>query len=436
MQQPVTLLELNNLIKLTLENQLAPQYWVIAEIGEMKVAAQGHAYLELVEKNNNQVKAKIRANIWQYTFRTIAGKFEQITGSPLKAGMKILALVTVTFHELYGISLQVKDVDVNFTLGERARLRQEIILRLTQEGLLQTNKRFALPTVPQRIAVISSATAAGYGDFVNQLESNRFGYHINQVLFPASMQGDAAAKSIIEALKQIENSTIKYELVVLIRGGGAQMDLDCFDDYDLAVTIAKFTIPVITGIGHERDETIADLVAHTKVKTPTAAAEFILSGFLNFEDNILNLLKTVEKHTTQVLKWEDRNLSDHEATIKRLAALRIQKETTYLTNKESQIKSSALNKLRLGSLEIERHLNALEKTSKNKIQSEHKYIDVLGKTINNLDPKSIFAKGYTKTELKGQPLHQMDVKAGDKIITFTASNKIESTVINIEKNGK
>ncbi|MCH7400488.1 exodeoxyribonuclease VII large subunit [Belliella kenyensis] len=436
MQQPLTLLELNNLIKSTLENHLEAQYWVVAEIGEMKVAAQGHAYLELVEKSNNQVKAKIRANIWQYTFRTVAGNFERITGTQIKAGMKILVSVTVTFHELYGISLQVKDVDPNFTLGERARIRQEIIVRLTQEGLMQTNKRFALPIVPQKIAVISSGTAAGYGDFINQLDENRYAYQIDYQLFPASMQGEAAAKSIIDALKQISESKSEYDLVVIIRGGGAQMDLDCFDDYELAVMIAKYPLPVLTGIGHERDETIADLVAHTKVKTPTAAAEFIISGFMNFEDRLLTLLKNIEKQTIQALKWEDRNLLDFENSIKRLAAIRLQSQSTFLMNKETQLKTNVLNKLRLENHELDKNLKLLEKVSKNKLQSELKLLEALSKNIINLDPNSIFAKGYTKSEVNGLPLHQVNVTKGEVLTTFTSNKKIESIINKIEDYGK
>ncbi len=438
MQQAISLLELNHIIRDTLENQMSPNYWVVAEIGEMKTAAQGHAYLELVEKSGHQVKAKIRANIWQYSFRTISGRFLATTGQPLKAGMKILALATVTFHELYGLSLNIKDIDPNFTLGERARIRQEIIDKLAHQGMTDMNKRFALPTVPQRIAVISSMTAAGYGDFVQQLHANRYGYQVHHHLFQATLQGDGAARTMIHALENIEDASREtgFDLVVIIRGGGAQMDLDCFDDYDLAVAIAKFPIPVLTGIGHERDETIADLVAHTKIKTPTAAAEFIISGFVDFEEQLLTALKQIERYTKQNLQWEDRKLADLEAKLKNISLQQLLRAGERLSIKSNQIKSTSLNQLNFNSYQVEKLAINLRKESNNVLNSELKKLDSLERNINNLDPASFLKKGYTRSEVDGKPIQQLTIKEGDEMITYSDKQLLKSIIKQIKSYGK
>lgn len=438
MQQAISLLELNQIIRDSLENNLSPSYWVIAEIGELKLAAAGHAYLELVEKNGNQVKAKIRANIWQYSFRTIAGRFQAMTGKELRAGMKVLALATVTFHELYGISLTIKDIDPNYTLGERARIRQEIIDRLRHEGMMDLNKRFELPSVPQRVAVISSQTAAGYGDFVQQLQSNRYGYQVHFKLYQATLQGSEAAKTMIGALEQIEDDAQEkgYDMVIIIRGGGAQMDLDCFDDYDLALAIAKFPIPILTGIGHERDETIADLVAHTKVKTPTAAAEFILSGFLGFEEELLTLLKQIEKQVSQKLLWQDRNLRDYTSKLKNISSQKINWEKQSFAAKENQIQNLAFNKVKMQRFQLEKQSEILQKDFKVKIQKENQNLESLEKAIKNLDPVSIFQKGYSRSEIDGKPIHLAIIKEGMEMITITKNKKIKSEIQEIEEYGK
>jgi exodeoxyribonuclease VII large subunit len=279
----LSLYELNKKISEALANNLEPSYWVVAEIGQIQTNRKGHCYLELVEKEDDQIKAKTRATIWSYTYRNLSTWFEGITGQSLKAGMKILFNATIQYHEIYGFSLNIRDIDAQYTLGERAKKRQEIIERLREDGVFEMNKELRLPTVPQNIAVISSETAAGFGDFMDQIVGNDYGYEVEIELFNAVMQGEEAASSIIDAMHQVFENIGNYDLLVIIRGGGATLDLDCFDNYDLGSHVAQFPIPVITGIGHERDETITDMVAHTKMKTPTAVAEFIISGFRNLK---------------------------------------------------------------------------------------------------------------------------------------------------------
>lgn len=434
MKQPLSLLDLNLLVKDTLENQLDPVYWVIAEIADFNQARQGHAYLELVEKQGQQIAAKIRANIWAYTYRNLATRFQTITGQPLKSGMKILAQVSVTFHEVYGISLNIRDIDPNFTLGERARIRQEILERLAREELLEKNKLLNLSKVPQRVAVISSSTAAGYEDFVKQLQNNRYGYQIHHRLFHATLQGNEAVKTLIAALHSVFNQhqANPFDALVLIRGGGAQLDLDCFDDYDLAKELAKSPIPVITGIGHERDETIADLVAHTKMKTPTATAEFLLSGFLEFEEQLEWQWKQIQRYAEQMRISEERKLRELEHRLQQQAKFNLQKGREMLHYTLKQIRTLAAQPLHLNRIKLNTLSLNLEKSSANRIQRGKEQLLLIEKDVQRLNPQRFLEMGYTRTEINGVPLQHTKIKEGDEIDTFGIRQKIRSKVIKLE----
>jgi exodeoxyribonuclease VII large subunit len=438
MQQAISLLALNQLIRETLDEHLESSYWVVAEIGELKQAGQGHAYLDLVEKQGNQIAAKMRANIWAYSYRTIAGRFQAITGQSLRAGMKILAQVTVTFHELYGISLNVKDIDPNFTLGERARIRQEIIDRLAKEGMMDLNKRFTLPNVPQKIAVISSASAAGYGDFVNQIDHNRFGYKVSHKLYQATLQGTDAAATMVNAFQKIgfDQETEKFDLIVLIRGGGAQLDLDCFDDYGLALAIAKSTIPVLTGIGHERDETIADLVSHTKMKTPTAVAEFILSGFRDFEDRLNLCTKNLSRFAGQMLIQEERKMADLENRLKNIVRFNLGKNGEKLIFFQNRIKSSFQNQIRISNIFLINLNQTLTKSWRVYLEKENRKLELLEKDLNRSDPNTFFEKGYTRSEIDGIPIHNTVPKMDQVLVTYAKNKILSSTINEIKDNGK
>lgn len=277
--------ELNSLVRKVVTDTFPDKLWVIGEISEMKTNRNGHCYLVLVEKDvlTDAVIAQARATIWSYTFRMLRPYFETTTGQLLIEGLKVLVSVSVEFHELYGYSLNIHDIDPTYTLGDMARRRREIIARLTDEGVVDMNKEVEFPYVPQKIAVISSETAAGYQDFTNQLANNQGGYVFYPKLFPAVMQGSQAESSIVDALDHIYLYEEFFDVVVIIRGGGSQIDLSCFDNYNLAYHITQFPLPVITGIGHEKDNTIVDLVAHTRLKTPTAVAEFLIGAVARFD---------------------------------------------------------------------------------------------------------------------------------------------------------
>lgn len=263
-----SLLELNACVRNTLQESLPERYWVRAEISEARIHPSGHCYLELIEKEEQSGKtvAKARATIWATTFRLLQPWFKQSTGQLFTSGIKILIQVSISFHELYGYNLTVHDIDPAYTLGDAARRRAAILQQLREEGVADMNKELTWPILPQRIAVISSPSAAGYGDFMNQIQNNSYGYKIYTVLFPAAMQGDQTEQSIIHALDRINRHEELFDGVVIIRGGGATSDLNSFDSYPLAVNVAQFPLPVITGIGHERDDTVIDMVANTRVK--------------------------------------------------------------------------------------------------------------------------------------------------------------------------
>ncbi|MBC3541451.1 exodeoxyribonuclease VII large subunit [Rufibacter sediminis] len=311
--RPFTLYEFNRRLREEIENALPHRYWIIAEISEARVHHQsGHCYLTLTDKepgSKSTLTAQARGTVWKRQYQEIAQYFEAQTGHPLRAGLKILFNASPRFHELYGFSLDIHDIDPTYTLGDLARQRQETIARLETEGLLKLNQKQVLPEVPQRLAIISSPTAAGYQDFVAQLGNNPFGYHFQLTLFEASVQGMEAVSSIKAALSRVTLQRQAFDAVVIIRGGGSQTDLLCFDHYELASAVAQMSLPVLTGIGHERDESITDLVAHTPLKTPTAVAAFLIDRLAEFEAGMDDVFLQIKDAATALAVAAERRVA-------------------------------------------------------------------------------------------------------------------------------
>ncbi|WP_420581715.1 exodeoxyribonuclease VII large subunit [Reichenbachiella sp.] len=401
-----SLQEFNLLVKDVLSTNLERSYWIIAEIGQINLHGNGHCYLELVEKENNYVKAKSRGTIWANVFREIHPWFVSQTGSELKQGMKVLLNASLEFHEVYGLSLNIRDIDVNFTIGERERKKQETIKLLESEGIIDMNQSLVLPIVPQQLAIISSESAAGYEDFINQFEGNPYQYQATLDLFPATMQGDAAPQSIIDALHKINESNKNYEAIILIRGGGSKIDLDCFDDYDLCSHLAQFPLPIITGIGHERDQSIADLVAHTRLKTPTSVAEFLIAKMSTFESEINQIQESIGRQTQELLLRQNERINE----IKFKWQLSV-----------NQI-------LQKNFFELEQCTHTIEQKPTIIVNHLRANLDHNQKLIDAYDPQNILNKGYSITRLNGKALKNQKVKLGDKIETKTASQIIISTV--------
>ena len=410
MVQHLSLFEFNHLIKTTLEQELDPAYWIIAEIGEMRPNAKGHCYLDLVEKEGNFIQAKMKANIWSYTYSQIKNQFETQAKTTLRPGLKVLVKTRINFHELYGLSLNIIDIDPNFTLGEKSRQREATLAQLKKEKLFTKNQEQTLPTVPQRVAVISSETAAGYGDFMEQLTQNKRGYAFDLKLFPAVMQGNATAGSFASAMEKINNERHLFDVIVIIRGGGAQADFDAYDSYEVAKTIALAPLPVITGIGHARDESIADMVAHTALKTPTAVADFLLSGLEGFQQHLIEQHQRLSKALHQIILNQEQALKHLGGTIQLHAGQRLQEQKHMLFQRKTQLNHLAEKK------------TAHEKNKLNHWQEQIKWVN----------PQTLFAKGYTLTLKEGKPIHNQTIQLDDELETYTGKQKIKSKVKTIE----
>ena len=295
-----SLQQLNLLVRDAINSCLSGVYWLETEIAQIN-ENRGHCYLEFIQKEQgyNTPVARAQAKCWRNTWGSIKPYFEHTTGQTLKAGMKVLVLVHPDFHEAFGFSWIVDDIDPRFTLGDMARRRQEIIKIQKEEGVFDLNRELPLPLFTQRIAVISSSTAAGYGDFSRQLSDNTYGFRFTTTLFEATMQGEGVENSIIAALNAINDDIELYDCVVIIRGGGATSDMSGFDSLALAENVANFPIPIITGIGHDRDECILDMVSHTRVKTPTAAAAFLIERLATVSDRIDSAAERIASYVQQ-----------------------------------------------------------------------------------------------------------------------------------------
>jgi exodeoxyribonuclease VII large subunit len=375
-----SLSELLGQVKGALEKELPDQYWVIAEI--MELHENRHCYLELIEKSeeNDSLLAKVRATIWASRYSMLRPFFEASTGTQLKSGIKILCKASVEFHPQYGLSLNITDIDPSYTLGDLARKKQEVIQRLRKEGVYDMNREIPFPLVPQRIAVISSETAAGYGDYRETIQNNRHGFHFHTTLFPAVMQGDEAPGSITTAMELIYESESDFDCVVLIRGGGSKADLESFNHYDLAYFITQFPLPVITGIGHERDESVADMVAHKGLKTPTAVAEFLVDQLLAFEFRLSALLDRLSSSVRNRVQSDLSRLERYGEGMMHLSRSLLEKQSEQLRQSE---------------LHLRRELTNL-------LERKGDYLALLKKRAELVDPWNILKRGYSMTLLEGK----------------------------------
>lgn len=413
-QQVLSLFELNRFVKQTLHNHLPDTYWVQAELSDVRSNSSGHCYLEFVQKDTggNHLIAKARGTIWSNIFKMLKPYFEQETGQQFASGIKVLVQVSVEFHELYGYSLTVLDIDPTYTLGDMARRRREIILRLEEEGVLTMNKELDMPLAPQRIAVISSATAAGYGDFCDQLRNNPYGLSFQTKLFPAIMQGERVEESIISALESVYQELDEWDVVVLIRGGGATSDLSGFDTYNLAANCAQFPLPIITGIGHERDETVLDIVAHTRVKTPTAAAEYLIACLyetaMRLEDYATRVVNKIEER----LNWEH----------------------TRLNRLSERIPMNVRMCLQAGHYAVKGIQHRIDVALQERLLKEKHRLQLLEHQVRTASPEHLLKRGYSITLLDGRAVTDISMlKEGDVVTTRYAKGESQSVITKIKK---
>ncbi len=406
---PLSLHALNALVRRSISQCLPDEYWIQAELSDVRASHNGHCYVEFVQKDprSNQLIAKARGTIWANVFRLLKPYFEETTGQAFTSGIKVQVKVTVDFHELYGYSLTIQDIDPNYTLGDLARRRREILLQLQEEGVSTLNKELLMPLLPQRVAVISSSNAAGYGDFCHQLRNNSRGVVFHTELFPAWMQGAQVEESILSALECIHNRMSEFDVVVIIRGGGATSDLSGFDTYLLAAAVAQFPLPVITGIGHERDDTVLDAVSHTRVKTPTAAAEFLIGWVDAAADRLEQLICRLREAASQRIARERQKIQSYQARIPSLVSVR-------LTESRYQLQ------------DIRRALS--EAVGRTLSRQKHR-LELLEQRIADASPEKLLRRGYSMTFSQGRVVTSAgQLKEGDILTTRLYGGEVTSVV--------
>ena len=429
-KKSVTLYELNSLIKEVIESEIPDEYWVEAELSECR-ENRGHCYMELIQKDERTATpiAKASAKCWASKWLVIRPYFERTTRQRLSAGMKVLLKVYAQFHEAYGFSWIVTDIDPTYTMGDMARKRQEIIRQLKAEGVFDLQKELPMPLFCQRIAVISSETAAGYGDFCNQLSDNPYGFQFKTWLFPAIMQGEGIERSIIEALNRINAICDDFDAVVIIRGGGATSDMSGFDTLALAENVANFPLPIITGIGHERDESVLDMVSHTRVKTPTAAATFLISHLKEVLDVVNHAQDLIARYAQQKLSILNAQLSTISEMIPRLFSVVRTRQEAKLESLQSRMISEIQQKIVGHQSRLEGFEQRIPILLERKLLSERHRLEMMTEKVKSLDPTLLLQRGYSITLKDGKAVRDAKIlQAGDDIETRLANGIIHSVV--------
>jgi exodeoxyribonuclease VII large subunit len=412
--ETIRLTELQKVIRDKLCESFPGFFWVVAEIAEIKVNSSGHCYLELTdnENNGNRVTARARATIWGNRYNIISAIFSSVTGTPLQPGITILCKVTVEYHELYGLSLNITDIDPKYTVGEIALKRDAIIRRLVSEGIMEMNHSLEMPLYPRRIAVISSGNAAGYQDFIKHLASNVHGYVFETTLFDTVMQGALTESSVIAALDGIANSSGDFDAIAIIRGGGSQTDLSWFDNYNIAYLITQVPLPVLTGIGHDKDLTVSDMAAWKALKTPTAVADFFIARTLSAETEINDMTSRLTSASLELINLYNEKLARYRQSI-------IISSTTAL---KSRLESVTF----LG--------DKLSRSTNTAIRFTKERISTFEKELTHLNPLNVLKRGYTITTKEGIILKNPDsLNTGDIITTHFEKGQAESTVENIKR---
>lgn len=419
MTEPRTLVELNREIKETLMGGMPLDYWVIAETSDLRTNASGHCYLEFIQYDDERryAQAKIRGIIWASTYSRMKDYFFSETGQQLTSGMQVMVRVRIQFHESYGISLIVNNIDPTYTLGDAARRRKEILKKLTQAGIIDDNKTLELPYIIKRIAVISSASAAGYGDFVNQLQNNPMGYYFDITLYQAMMQGGKVEETVSDALEQILDSGIDYDIVVIIRGGGATSDLSDFDNYNLALACAQYPLPIMVGIGHERDETVLDFIANVRVKTPTAAAAFLIERMDQAASQLETLADQLRFRSQNTIQLSKQKLQTYSAMIPRLANEKIYLAKQHLQLQNQYLQNQSQNVITEGKQQLLREEQRLGYQAERLLMKHRNQLDMIAQRLGDASPQRALERGYTLTLSEGKVVKDLNLLPAGTTIT-------------------
>ena len=427
--EPISLLEYNNRIKGLLYDPTVQSCWVTAETSDLRVS-RGHCYLELLQKNDAGVTiARLGAVIWASTFAQLNYHFQQVTGKSLASNMKVMVKLSANFHEQYGLKAIINDINAEFTLGDMERIRREIIAKLTAEGIIDMNRQLDWGPAPQRIAVISARGAAGYGDFLNQLHNNDHGLKFYTCLFEAVMQGANCVPSVIAALDRIAAVEDMFDCVVIIRGGGSTSDLNSFDNYDLGANIAQFPLPIITGIGHDRDVTIPDMVSKLHVKTPTAAASFLVQCGKAQLDRLSQLTEAIAIISREAIAHSREQLAYYGNFIPLTAQKLVETSRLKLKNLAQALPlvlNSRLDNERVG---LHHKREAMKQAVTSRIDREKLRLEALGDKLTLLSPQNTLNRGYSLTTVNGHVITSATAVApGDRIVTALKDGSITSTV--------
>ena len=426
----ITLREFNNRIKRLLNNPAVCNCWICADLSDVNVRG-GHCYLELLEKDERTgaTVAKMRGIIWANRFAYLRQKFVQVTGQDLRSGLKVMLEVSVNYHEQYGISLIITDIDPSYTLGDMERLRREILTRLKADGIIDMNKQLEFPVVPQRIAIVSAAGAAGYGDFMNQLHHNAYGLQFYTCLFPAVMQGKETVASVTAALDRINSHIDLFDCVVIIRGGGSTSDLNSFDDYNLAANVAQFPLPVVVGIGHERDVTILDYVACRRVKTPTAAAELLIGCGVEALARIDELRETIVSIAREYITEAQLQMQYLTSTIPLVAGNIVERNRARLQHIMQIVPLTAQSRIAQGNERLLFFLKQMQQASAQTIMREKMRLTAIYEKVQILSPQNTLRRGYSLTTVNGHAVTDASqLAAGDTITTHLANGTVTSTI--------
>ncbi|MDX2360700.1 MAG: exodeoxyribonuclease VII large subunit [Crocinitomicaceae bacterium] len=449
--QIFTLRQVVSSIRKTIEERYNREYWVKAEMHKLGQTRSGHCYPELVQKEDGKIVAEMRGTIWAHQFERINERFIKVVKEPLKEDTTLLMKVKVSFHEIYGMSLQILDIDPNYALGELQRERTETLKRLQKDGLLDANQKVAFPMLPKRVAVISAESSKGLSDFMQVIEQNTWNYTFFTMLFPATLQGDQAEHTIIAQLEKIKRVRDHFDIVVIVRGGGGEVGMSCYNNYNLCKAIASFPLPVLTGIGHSTNLTVAEMISFRNAITPTELGEFLIQAFHNFSVPLKDAAKSIRVHTKNLLDQERSLFSQASQGFKHSTQHYLTSNNHSLVNLGKSLKSSVHDSLhhrreRLGRIAqqstgatkivFQKHHSLLDQTlrelpihGKTILKDARVNLENIEQSIRLMNPKNVLLRGYSITTINGKSVsEQNDIEVGDEILTKTADFDLTSTV--------
>jgi exodeoxyribonuclease VII large subunit len=427
--QIFTLKQVVSSIRKTIEERYDREYWVKAEMHKLGQTRTGHCYPELVQKEEGTIVAEMRGTIWKHNFDRINARFIEVVKEPLKEDTTLLMKVKVSFHEIYGISLQITDIDPNYALGELQRERAETLKRLQKENLINANQRIAFPLLPKRVAVISAESSKGLSDFMQVIEHNDWNYSFFTMLFPASLQGNQAEHTIIAQLEKIKRVQEHFDIVVIVRGGGGEVGMSCYNNYNLCRAIASFPLPVLTGIGHSTNLTVAEMISFRNAITPTELGDFLIQAFHNFSVPVKEATKNIEFYTKNILELAWSRFTQTSLSFKHGTQQHITKTEHALISSSRNLLSSVRESMQKHHSSVDQVKHIIPIHSKALFLSQHNTLKNFEQTIRLLSPQNVLNRGYSITTINGKTVSKKNpVEVGDEINTRTAELSITSTV--------